>query len=243
MSWREFGYLVAGLTALNVIGLIGGRTAEWLTVGVVALGALVASRMVARRRARQIEALKGDTEEERQHNLSDLSAEERSLARLRLGAVSAAHARVNPATGERFAYTRTPRSLRIVIYILTLIMAALPTVLLFLGMVRPDQRIWAALLALGFTASVLILPRAWDAEDAQIFVTASGIQELRPNGDRLGILWSEIAQVRNRRWATNIVIVAADRNRRIRVSYSLREFPRFMELLVAHLSTLHERLK
>jgi len=76
---------------------------------------------------------------------------------------------------------------------------------------------------------------------SQVIVTPFGIVERTAGGGRVGILWSELASIRHRRWLMALEIDARDGRRRIRVSYALRRFPQFLELLVSALKMLDER--
>ena len=240
MTWKGFAYIAGALLVLNLIGVFAGPQAKWLAVIALLVGSIVAGRILQRRWNRRVEALSRTPDAELDGGLEGLSDDDRRAIKLHLGRVSAADAQVDPLAGETFEYKRTPGTLRMVINAMTIIMAALPTVLLILGKVQPDQKIWAAAVGLGFTVCALILYRSWDGEDIRIVVTASGIQELRTNGKRTGILWSEIAQVNNQPWLTAIDLTTRDGRRRVRVWYTLQRFPRFMELLVANLKLKYD---
>jgi hypothetical protein len=72
-------------------------------------------------------------------------------------------------------------------------------------------------------------------------VTPVGIVQRKQDGTRVGILWSELARIRNRRLLMTLELHAADGRRCIRVWYTLQRFPQFMELLVAAVQMLRER--
>src|SRR5690606_21258552 len=98
---------------------------------------------------------------------------------------------------------------------------------------------WAFAVGAGFAIGAWAAIAAARDETTIIRLTASGIVQERESGERTGILWSEIATVRPRPLLMALEIVAGD-GRRIRVGYSLAQFPRFMELLSAQLHLLDD---
>ena len=241
MSWKEAGRLAAMLLVINLVGAGFGTAWEWVAVGVLLLAVATASWLSHRAWRRRIDRLRSSDPKRRDRDLATLPPEDRAAARLELNEVTSSDARVDPLEGESFAYPVTPTSLRIALLAESLLMALLPSVLLLTGRVPDDERMWATLVGLGFAIGALVVLWSWDWERRTIRITASGLQEVRPDGRRVGMLWSEVAWVRNRRWLLAIDVHAVDGRRRIRIWYTLDGFSRMMELLTAHLMWASER--
>jgi hypothetical protein len=235
VNWKEFGYLVIGILALNIIGLAGGELARWGMLLMFVGAVFAVAKLSSRRWERRVHRLKSSSQAELDAELAGLDEDERRVVRLHLGHVSIADGRVDPVVGEEFAYKQTPRGLRVITLIGSLMLAGLPMMLLILGQVAEDQRVWAALVGIGFSISALVQPRWWIAEDTRIVVSPSGVQQLRPDGSRYGLLWSEIVYLHHRPWLSAIDLVPATSRRRLRIWYTLRGLPRLMELLAANL--------
>jgi hypothetical protein len=234
MSWKEFGYLAVCLVVVRAVGHAAGARWGWLAVAVLFVGGMVVGRALAWRWHRQLDRLRRSDPEELARSLEEMDPTDRSAARLALGLVASGDVRVESVDGETFTYPRTPAALREGTFWGSVLMSALPLTLLAVGMVRPDQTIWAAVVGVGFACSVFVQLRSWDAERTLVTVTPAGIQEVRCDGTRRGILWSEVGAVHDRPWLTAVEISTGDGSRRIRVGYTLERFPRFVELLVAY---------
>jgi hypothetical protein len=234
VNWKEFGCLAVCLAGVRVVSHTAGPRWGWLTFAALLVGGMIAGRVLAWRWGRRIDRLSRLGRDDLARALGEMDQADRSAARVALGMVTPDDVRVESADGETFTYARTPAVLREGTFWGSVLMSALPLTLLAVGMVRPDQRIWAALVGVGFAGSVFVQLRSWDAERTLVTVTTAGIQEVRFDGTRRGILWSEVGAVLDRPWLTAVEISTTDGSRRIRVWYALERFPRFMELLVAY---------
>jgi hypothetical protein len=142
--------------------------------------------------------------------------------------------RLASSDGELFSYRRSSTAVREYTYWASLACASIPLILLALGRVADDQQPYFLAVGLGFALSVLYQLRIADRQSHMIRVTPFGVQEIAPPDDRVGILWREIAFIRNRKRPRGIEILAKDGRRRIRVGSDLDGIVRFRELLIAY---------
>ena len=146
-----------------------------------------------------------------------------------------------PIDGDVFEYDRGSPALHNLLFWAAIIISCLPLLALAIGPLQPNQRLPAFALGVTFAACAWVMHWAHTELGAQVIVTPFGIVERTPSGKRVGILWSELASIRHRRWLMALEIDAGDGHRRIRVSYALKRFPQFMELLVSALKMLEKR--
>jgi hypothetical protein len=242
VTWKQFAVLCAVLFLLSLVRVVGGEVARWIALGVILALAYVGAHVSTQRWKRRVEKLKGATPAEREAALAEVPEDDRAAARIALGMVSADDATVDPTKGEEFGYPRTPAVLREGIFWGSVLMAAIPAVLLALDRVPEGERIYAVLLMLGFSLSVGAQLKYGDWELTRIRLTPSGLQQINPDGSRVGILWSEVTFIRLHRWRGSLEIRGRRANQRIWVSYKLERFPRFLELVTAYAELLEERL-
>lgn len=241
MSWKQAGLIVAVITLANLAGALWSRDAQLWVWALYIAGAFVIGLVLSRRSERRVKTVVVAPEHTRAALLAQLSAEEQSLVRLQLGAVTPDQLQRVPIDGDIFEYDQTPSGLHALTFWGCIGMSALSLALLALGEVQSDQVLWALAVGVGFGLGAILARYAHRQERQQVIVTPVGIVQRAPNGKRVGILWSELAWVRNRRYLMVVEMHAADGRRRIRVRYTLQRFPQFMELLVSALRMLEER--
>jgi hypothetical protein len=240
VSWKELGFIVPTILVLQVIGARYGETARWLVLAGLLSLALAWCWWARRRWTSRIAKLEAESPSGREAALGSMATEERSAARIVLGLVTSAQARVDPIRGEVFEYPRTPEPLLLATFWGSVLMASLPLALLALGRVQSDQVAWALAVGAAFAFAAHATLRSGAAERRTVRISPAGVHDERVDGRVVGILWSEVVLVRNRPLWARIEIWAEDR-RCIRVGYTLRGFARFMELLVAYARYTEER--
>lgn len=237
MRWKDLVLLVSFLILLNVVRIWRGETVEWLALaGLLVLGYAV-YRIRLRHWRRRLDKLRDAAPDQVNVQIARLSPEERAAMRVALGQVCSDDAAA-PPDGREFRYPQTPRVIREYTFWASVILAALAYVSLVLGWDIEERRYEIAI-ALFFTLSVGLQLVLWDRERATVRVTSFGIQSIAADGQVSGVLWSEVAAIRNRRLQMCIDFYAPDGRRRARVGYNLIGFAQFMELVVAHLKNSH----
>ncbi len=239
MSWKAAAQILFVITIANVAGVLWSQSAKlwvWLCYIVGSVALIYLTSWVSNRRIRR--AVLADEDEQEDH-LDALNDEERILARLALDQVGSDDLWRLPVEGQVFEYERTPKSLHSITY---WVCVGLSLFLLLISFISPpsDDRLALACLTLGFGAAPLLLDYVRREESQFIIVSPFGITHRKSNGGRLGILWSEVALIRNRRFLLVLEIYSSD-GRRIRVGYTLKRFPEFVELLVAAMKLVEER--
>lgn len=239
MSWKMAGTIVGVLTLANIAGLLWSQSAKLWVWALYLLGAFAVGKILHRRSQRRIEAVVAAPEEERATRIAALAEEEQALARLAAGIVGSERIGRVPIDGRVFEYERTPPRLIALIYWPCLLLS----ILLLVSLLGGPSDGQGAILGVGLmmASCALGIRYAQTAEDQQVIVTPFGLVHRRPNGKRVGILWSEVAWIRNRRFLMALEIHAADGRRRIRVYYTLQGYVEFFELLVSAMTWVEER--
>ena len=234
MNRKTLVLLAVPYVLLQIVGFLGGeRTGLIMVLAIFAISALRFRYYVRRWRGR-IEKLRDVAPLALSSTLRSMGPEEQSAIRLLLGIHAPDQVRLASSEGELFSYRRSSTAVREYTYWASLACASIPLVLLALGKVADEQQPYFLAVGLGFALSVLYQLRIADRQSHTIRVTPFGVQEIAPPDDRVGILWKEIAFIRNRKWPRRIEIVARDGRRRIRVWSDLEGIVRFRELLVAY---------
>ncbi|HET7583772.1 MAG TPA: hypothetical protein VFK13_02635 [Gemmatimonadaceae bacterium] len=239
MSWKRFIRLTAVIAVFDlVVTSLDNRAQDIVLVGVLVVCAAIAP-VVRWRWRRRLKALRALPPDEAARAVDELPEWERAAARIALDLVTSAEATA-PPEGCTFSYGRTPKALREGTFWFS---AAVPIIALVVIMINPgiQDRWYLVAMAVFFTVSVGVQLRSWDREGETIQVTSSGLRAVSGDGVVTGMLWSEVAAIRNRRLLGRVEIHAVDGRRCIRVRYTLVDFTRFMELVVAHLKDAGER--
>ena len=241
MSWREAGTLLAVITLANIAGVLWSQSAKlwvWVLYGI---GGLTLVYVAGWRRRRRLAALTKMPAEEQATKVASLAEEEQALTRMALDLVTPDQILRVPIDGQVFEYQRTPPLLRAMIFWGCVLMSGLPLVQLALGYVSASQQLPALAVGFGFALGAFAMHYTYDAEAEQIIVTPVGLIQRKANGQRVGILWSEVASVRSRPILTMIEVHTADGRRRIRIGSNLQRFKQFLELLVSAMKWIDER--
>ncbi len=239
MKWRSVLAVGAFVAAANVVfSVLRGPAREIFVVLVVVLGA-AAPPLWRWRWRRRLSALRALPREEAERAVARLPEWERAAARVALDLVTSADATATP-DGRTFRYRHMPKRLREATFWFSVALAVLA---LGVALEQPagGDRWYALFMGLFFIASVGYQLLSSGREREAIQVTSSGIRAVAADGTITGLLWGEVAWIRNQRLLGRVEIRALDDRRCIRVRYTLVQFTQFMELVVAHLKDHRER--
>ena len=234
MSRKTLAILALPIILFQAIPLVTGGRDGSLIVLAVLIGISIRFYYEKRRWRRRISRLREGPRANAEKAIETMAPADRSAMRLAVGIRSPDPVRLDSSEGEVFSYSRPDTGVREYVYWASLICAAISFALLALGRIAPDQRLYFLLVGAGFAVSVVYQLRESDRQSRTIRVTPFGFQEIAPPDGRVGILWSEVAIIRNRRRPRCIEIVAKDGRRRIRVGFDLVGISRFMELLAEY---------
>jgi hypothetical protein len=221
---HSFG-VVPALVVLGAFLLAGWGVAGWF-------GALDRDRIDA-----AVDAMDSapDASEARETALGGLDQDEQAIVRLRRGEVAPGYEDPERVHVRTFGYPRASRVVRTAVFVGCVGMALLPSYALVSGNVRSDQRSWALVVAVGFTALAGLIPVFRWLERAEVRIGAFGIMAVSGFGNSTSIAWSDIGAIDEPRFPSSIVITSRDGRRKIRVYPTLEHFPQFVEMLVAEL--------
>ena len=234
MNWKTLAILALPIILFQAIPLVTGGRDGSLGVLAILVGISIRYYYEKRRWRRRISRLREGPRANAEKALEMMSPADRSAVRVAVGIRSPEPVRVAPSEGEVFSYRRPDTGVREYVYWVSLICAAASFALLALGKVAADQTLYFLVVGIGFAVSVVYQLRESDRQSRTIRVTPFGFQELAPPDGRVGILWSEVAIIRNRKRPRCIEIVAKDGRRRIRVGFDLVGISRFMELVAEY---------
>lgn len=234
MNRKTLAILALPIILFQTIPLVTGGRDGFLGVLAVLVGISIRFYYEKRRWRRRINRLREGPPTNAEKALGMMSPADQSAMRLAVGIRPPEPVRVDSSEGEVFSYRRPDTAAREYVYWASLICAAVSFALLALGKVASDQQLYFLLVGVGFAVSVVYQLSESDRLSRTIRVTPFGFQELAPPDGRIGILWSEVAVIRNRKRPRCIEIVAKDGRKRIRVGFDLVGISRFMELLAEY---------